>query len=147
MYKLISKVLTNRLKPHMHSLISKNQNASIPGRLITNNKMIAHELLHSIKGKSKGRNEIMAIKLDMVKAYDKVKWGYLETTLNTLGFNNHWRKLIMYCFSIVSYSILLTGRRGQAFKPSRSLQQGYSLSPYLFLLCTEDFNIMINAAE
>lgn len=108
-YKLVSKVLTNRLKPHMHMLISKNQSAFILGCLLTDNIMVAYELLHAMKCIFKGRNETMAIKLDMDKIYDKVEWGYLEATLNTLCFSNHWRKLIMSCVSTVSYSVFLNG--------------------------------------
>lgn len=57
----------------MHSLISKNQSTFISVRLITDNIMIAHELLHSMKGKTKGRHGTMAIKLDIAKAYDRVE--------------------------------------------------------------------------
>lgn len=52
-YKLVSKVLTNRLKPIMHDIISSNHNAFISGRLITDNIMITHELFHTLKSKTK----------------------------------------------------------------------------------------------
>lgn len=119
----------------------------IPEWLIKNNIMITHELLYSVKGKSKGRNGIMAIKLDMTKAYDRVEWGYLEVTLNILGFNNHWRNLIMSCGSTVSYLVLLNGSSGQVFKPYRGLRQGDHLSLYFFLLCAERFCALLNAAK
>ena len=50
-YKLISKVLADRLKPWLHLIISENQTAFIPNRLITDNILIAHELLHSLNTK------------------------------------------------------------------------------------------------
>lgn len=129
-YKLVSKVLTNWLKPHIHTLILPNQSAFILRRLMTDNIMIAHELLHSMKRKSKGRKETMAIKLDMAKAYDRVEWGYLDATLNTLGFSNHWRKLIMSCVSIISYLVLFNGCPSEAITLSRRLRQRDPLSPF-----------------
>lgn len=57
----------------MNSIISSNQSAFIPKRLITDNIMVAHELLHSLKKNKKEKVEKMVVKLDMSKAYDRVK--------------------------------------------------------------------------
>lgn len=146
-YKLVFKILTNRLKPHMHSLISKNGSDFILGRFIIDNIMIAHEFLHSMKGKTKGMHGTMAIKFDMNKVYDRMEWGYLEATLNVLGFNNHWRNLFMSRISTFFYLILLNGSLGQVFQPSRGLQQGGLLSLYLFLLCIEGLSTLSNIIE
>lgn len=74
LYKLVSKVITNRLKPIMHAIISSNQSTFILGRLITDNTMVAHELLlHTLKRKKKGKVRQMTLKLDISKAYDRVK--------------------------------------------------------------------------
>lgn len=56
-YKIISKILAERLKPWLHKILSENQTAFIPGRLITDNVLIAHELMHSMKTK-KPENKI-----------------------------------------------------------------------------------------
>lgn len=77
-YKLISKVLINTMKPYMHSIILNNQSTFILGRFIIDNIMIAHELLHTMKQNKKGRSETMEIKIDMLKAYDRVEWTYLK---------------------------------------------------------------------
>lgn len=71
-YKIISKILAERLKPWLDQIISENQSAFIPGRLITDNVLIAHELLHSLQTK-KLKAPYMALKLDITKAFDKIE--------------------------------------------------------------------------
>lgn len=74
LYKLVSKVITNRLKPIMHAIISSNQSTFILGRLIMDNTMVAHELLlHTLKRKKKGKVRQMIVKLNMSKAYDRIE--------------------------------------------------------------------------
>ncbi|XP_075644988.1 uncharacterized protein LOC142615977 [Castanea sativa] len=77
-YKLISKVLANRLKAILPQIISENQGAFISKRLITDNILVAFELMHYLDHKKDGRDSFMAIKLDMSKAYDRVKWKFIE---------------------------------------------------------------------
>ena len=72
LYKLITKAITNRLKEILSSIISVNQSAFTPGRLITDNILVSFEVFHSMNGQT-GASGSMAIKLDMAKAYDKVE--------------------------------------------------------------------------
>ena len=94
LYKLIAKVLANRLKPRLPQLISETQSAFMSERLITNNILVAHETLHHLKSKRFGKIGFMALKLDMRKAYDKVEWKFLEQIMQKMGFAPKWIQLI-----------------------------------------------------
>ncbi|KAG7557763.1 Zinc knuckle CX2CX4HX4C [Arabidopsis suecica] len=144
-YKIISKVLADRLKPWLHLLISESQSAFIPGRLITDNVIITHELLHSLSTK-KTKIPYMALKLDIAKAFDKVEWHYVEAILKKLGFAEKWCQWVMTCISTVSYSVLINGSPTSKIHPQRGLRQGDPLSPYLYLLCTEGLSSLLHNA-
>ncbi|KAL0453910.1 UNVERIFIED_CONTAM: hypothetical protein Slati_1369100 [Sesamum latifolium] len=68
----------NWLKGLLDKIISSAQSAFVPGRLITDNILLAFELNHFLNSKSKGGSRWMALKLDVSKAYDKVEWSFLE---------------------------------------------------------------------
>ena len=81
LYKLVSKVLANRLKKIMFDIISPTQSAFIPGRLITDNILAAYETFHTMQTRLGGKKGFMVVKLDMSKAYDRVKWHFLERAM------------------------------------------------------------------
>ena len=110
LYKLIAKVLANHLKKFLPQLISKTQSAFVPSYLIIDNILIAHETLHFMKSKRKGKVGLMALKLDMSKAYDRVEWFFLEKIMATMGFSQRWISLISMCIRSITYSILLNGQ-------------------------------------
>jgi hypothetical protein len=144
-YKIISKVLSNRLKKVLPHIISDSQSAFVPGRLITDNVLVAFETLHHMKTQSSQASS-MALKLDMSKAYDKVEWTFLERMMQKMGFHSKWISLILECVSTVTYSVLVNGEPHGCIKPTRGLQQGNPLSLYLFLICAEGLHALITTA-
>ncbi|CAB4270029.1 unnamed protein product [Prunus armeniaca] len=121
-YKILSKVMANRLQPHMAAIISSSQNAFIPGRQIQDNLIIAHEIFHYLKLKKSKKHFDLGVKLDMNKAYDRVEWDFLEAVMLKMGFAESWVNLIMSCVRSVELSVLINGQPGHKFKPSRGLR-------------------------
>lgn len=90
-------------------IVSDSQAAFIPGRLISDNVMIAQELLHSLKSRKRVSQTYMAVKTDVSKAYDRVEWNFLETTMRVFGFSELWISWIMATVQTVNYSLLING--------------------------------------
>ncbi|KAL6219594.1 hypothetical protein ACLB2K_007353 [Fragaria x ananassa] len=122
LYKLGSKVLANRLKPIIDKIISPFQGAFVPGRLISDNSLLAFEIAHHMKNRRSGKKGYCALKLDMSKAYDRVEWLFLEVVLRRLGFCEIWVRQILRCVSMVSYSFLLNGSPRGLLHPGRGLR-------------------------
>lgn len=86
-YKIATKVLANRLKLVLPNIVSKNQSAFLKGRLITDNMLIAFEVLHSMQRNVNKKSGEVALKIDISKAYDRMDWNYLRLILVKLRFS------------------------------------------------------------
>ncbi|KAF7822290.1 reverse transcriptase [Senna tora] len=145
-YKIISKVMVNRLRNLLPKLVSEQQRAFMKGRLIQDNIVIAHEVYHYLKNRANGGRFELAMKIDMAKAYDRVEWDFLEQVLLKLGFCVGWVDRVMACVKSVDYNVLVGGRKVADFKPGRGLRQGDPLSPCLFILVADVLSSMLNKA-
>ena len=144
---MISKVIANRLKCILPHIISPNQSAFVPGRIISDNILLAYELTHFLQRKRSGRKGYATIKLDMSKAYDRVEWNFLKEMMLKLGFKGEWVNLVMKCVTTVKYQVKVNRDATKIIIPQRGLRQGDPLSPYLFLLCVEGFSALLYDAE
>jgi hypothetical protein len=142
-YKILAKVLANRLSKVLSTIISPSQNAFVHGRQITDSVLIANECLDSrLKEGVPG----VVCKLDVEKAYDHVNWNFLLYLLERCGFCLKWRRWIHYCISTARFSILINGTPEGFFGSSRGIRQGDSLSPLLFAIVMEALSRMMNRA-
>ncbi|GLT60154.1 hypothetical protein SLA2020_329350 [Shorea laevis] len=114
--KAIMKVMVNRIKPFLTSIISPTQSSFIPGRGCHDNIIIVQEAIHSLKN-CKGRVGNFAMKIDLEKAYDRIEWSFLEWVLRDVGIPESWISLIMFCVSTSSFSLLWNGEKTEPFTP------------------------------
>lgn len=103
MYKIISKVLANRLKSALSKIISNSQNAFIGGRQILDSVLIANDCLDSRLRSGESR---VLCKLDLENAYDHVNWEFLLYLLSICGFEEIWRDWIEFCILTVRFPYL-----------------------------------------
>ena len=146
-YKCISKCLVNRMKPLLPLLVSQYQHAFVPGRSMTDNVLLSHELLHFINRKKTAAHSYATVKIDLNKAYDRIHWTFLRKTLKAYGFPELWVHWIIQCVSSVSFKILLNGQLSKPIYPKCGLRQGDPLSPYLFILCMDIYSRMLSSEE
>ena len=146
-YKLIAKVMANRLNKFLAKSIPNSQSAFLSGWLIIDNILMVFETLHFHKRKTKGRLGYMSLKLNMSKAYDLVEWEFLERLMHHLDIEERMIKIIMSCLQSISYAILLNGQLVGNINPTRGIHQGDRLSLYLFLLCAMGLQSLMQQAE
>ena len=142
----MSKVLANRLKKILPHVISESQSAFQSDKAISDNILVAFELLHHMKRRKSGKIGHMALKLDMSKAYNRLEWSFLQQTMEKMGFHSRWVGWILECIRSVTYSVLINGEPKGHIVPTRGIRQGDPLSPYLFLLCSEGLNGLLEQA-
>lgn len=145
--RIVTKVMANRMKELLNDIVSENQSAFIPNRLIYDNILISYEVMHYLKRKKRGKEGFMALKLDMTKAYDHIEWDYLRAILQKLGFYDWWVHLVIKCVCSVKYTVMHGSNEMGPITPSRGIRQGDPLSPYLFILCAEGLSALIRRYE
>ena len=142
-YKVIAKVLANRLSKVMNHPIDERQSAFVKGRQLLHAVLIANEVVEEAR---RGKRPCLLFKADFEKSYDSVSWHFLFYMMRRMGFQEKWIGWIKECLSSASISILVNGSPTDEFKPQRGLRQGDPLAPFLFNLVAEGLTGMMREA-
>ncbi|XP_024640828.1 uncharacterized protein [Medicago truncatula] len=142
LYKILAKILANRLRQVIGSVVSETQSAFVKDRQILDGILIANEVVDEAR---RSKKDLLLFKVDFEKAYDSVDWGYLDEVMGSMSFPTVWRKWIRECVGTATASVLVNGSPTDEFSLERGLRQGDPLSPFLFLLAAEGLNVLMKA--
>ena len=134
LYKILTKVLANKIKKVMGLIIAQSQKAFVEGRQILDAVLIVNEAVDSILRRKENR---LLCKLDIEKTYNHIKWDFCSRFWREWGFGSKWISWINWCISTASFFVLFNGSSTSFFRRSRGLRQGDPLSPYLYVIGME----------
>eukprot|EP00253_Pinus_taeda_P031661 PITA_31661 len=143
LFKIISKIIAERLKPTLNQFISRNQHAFLKDRNIWDAVAMTQECLFSM---ATNNTEATIYKIDLKKAYDCVDWSFLRILLAKIGLRSKGIEWVMACVDNVHFSVIINGIPSSFFKAERGLRQGCPLSPLLFILVMNTLSLQINRA-
>lgn len=142
-YKVITKLLTNRLKGLLPDLILPNQTAFVQNRLLLENVLLASEV---VQGYHKFAEPKITLEVDIAKAFDSVRWDFVLSTLQAYNIPEKFIGWVRKCICTPSFSLSINGVSAGYFKGKTGLRQGDPLSPILFVMMMNILSLMLNRA-
>eukprot|EP00253_Pinus_taeda_P009779 PITA_09779 len=142
-FKIISKIITERIKGTLAIHLSRDQHAFLKGRNIMDAVASTQECISSIASKN---IDGAILKIDLQKAYDCIDWGFIRCLLARIGLRPYMIAWIMACIEGINYAININGIPTPFFTAERGLRQGCPLAPIIFILAMNSLSLHINNA-
>jgi hypothetical protein len=139
-YKICTKVYQKRLTKVLVRMVSTQQFAYLPGRSIHHAMLRAEEMVHKVK---ELQQPYVLLKVDIVKAFDSVEWGFLVAFMHRAGFGAGFIGFISAIPENANAAVILNGRITKSFDISRSVRQGCPISSLFFVMILEGISCMI----
>lgn len=142
-YKVGAKALQQRLTPMLQRLITPQQFTFLPGRNIHHSLLLMGEMLQQAADSGE---EFFLLKLDVVKAFDKLEWPFLLAVIEKMGIGGHLSKFLKASFTSAASAIVLNGVPTSSFSLKRSVRQGCPLSPLMFIIAFDVLSLQLQEA-
>jgi exonuclease III len=133
-YKILTKILANRIKKTLPSIIHQDQSAYVQDRQIGQNIRVVQDLIDFCKT---FHMDGALLLIDFEKAFDSISWSFLQHALEQFGFGENFRRWIHIIYNNIQSHVQNNGHISQSFKLGRGIRQGCPISPYLFIVCVE----------
>ncbi|KAL3695899.1 hypothetical protein R1sor_009975 [Riccia sorocarpa] len=143
-YKIVAKLLQNRMTPVLQSIITWEQNVFIQGRTIHATLFLCNEAVW--EAKNQGQDSTL-LKVDFRKTFDTLSWEFLFKTMATMQFGEQFINCIKALTSTASSTVIVNKTRSGKVNVGRSVRQDCPISPLLFTLATQAWTDYVNSLQ